>query len=465
MHPGSGGSPEPDGPNPMRTQAVRPGADLALARLLSGLAKATSSNDDTGLRSKPLFHLRLFLPMSLGKPSAVTTALSGFMAMAAAMGIGRFVYTPILPFMGDAGVLSPQTGGLVAAANFFGYLAGALAASLYVLPGSRRFWLLAALSLSALTTAAMGMTDTVGLFALLRFIGGVASAYALVFATTLVLENLTQAGRPGLSALHFAGVGSGIALSAILVRTTAGFDGSWQSLWYASGAGTLVLLGLIAVLLPAQAIAAAPAASPAPSGQAPQAPQENRGSQGDQGRLMPLVLSYGLFGFGYVITATFISLIVREDPNLAGMAEFVWLIVGLTAAPSILVWNRVARHIGGARAIAFACLLQAIGVALSVLGSGLWAMASAAGLLGATFMGITALGLMQARRLSSGDPSRILAAMTASFGVGQVIGPWVAGQLHAVTGNFQTASLAASAALVAAAGLALVSRRPATVSV
>jgi predicted MFS family arabinose efflux permease len=396
--------------------------------------------------------------MPFRKISAVTTALAGFCAMAAAMGIGRFVYTPILPFMSEAGALSPQEAGLVAAANFSGYLAGALAASLYVLPGSRRFWLLAALALSAFTTIAMGMTETVSLFAILRFAGGLASAYALVFATTLVLENLAQAGRPGLSALHFAGVGSGIALSAILVRATAGIDGAWQSLWYVSGAGTLVLLGLITVLLPADAVPAAPASAQKPSGHTPQEVPEPKGFQS---QLIPLVLSYGLFGFGYVITATFISLIVREDPELAGMAEFVWLVVGLTAAPSILVWNWIARHIGGARAIALACILQAIGVALSVLGSGLWAMASAAGLLGVTFMGITALGLMQARRLSSGDPGRILAAMTASFGVGQVIGPWVAGQLHAVTGNFQTASLTASTALVAAAGLALFSRRSA----
>ncbi|MEP2723725.1 YbfB/YjiJ family MFS transporter, partial [Roseibium sp.] len=93
-----------------------------------------------------------------------------------------------------------------------------------------------------------------------------------------------------------------------------------------------------------------------------------------------------------------------------------------------------------------------------VSGGGLVLMVLASALLGATFMGITALGLMEARKLTTGDPRRILALMTASFGLGQVIGPWLAGVLYDLSGNFQAASLTAAGALVLAAALGYRSR-------
>ena len=77
--------------------------------------------------------------------------------MAVGIGIGRFVYTPILPPMLVALGLSKSVAGLIASANFAGYLVGALAATRATLPGSSRAWLLGALLASAATTGAMGL--------------------------------------------------------------------------------------------------------------------------------------------------------------------------------------------------------------------------------------------------------------------------------------------------------------------
>lgn len=376
---------------------------------------------------------------------ALAVALGGCLALAAAMGIGRFVYTPILPFMVESLGLSQAEAGIIASANFLGYLLGALAAAKASLPGGRRRWFIVALAISALTTAAMAAVATVPPFILLRFASGVASAFVLVFASALVLERLTAAGRSGLWALHFAGVGVGIAGSALLVALLAEAGVGWRGLWLASGA--LALLALLAVLRLVPVDREAPA------------PQRGNGARRVNPRLVALIVAYGLFGFGYVITATFISTQVRLTPALQWLEPYVWLTVGLAGIPSVAFWGWIARHIGNGRGFALACLVEGVGVALSVLGSGAVAVLAAAALLGGTIMGITALGLVHARDLSTGDPRRAIALMTAAFGLGQVIGPSFAGFAYEASGSFTLPTLAAAATLVVAFALTMEWRR------
>ena len=375
---------------------------------------------------------------------AAGIAFGGLIALAAAMGVGRFVYTPILPFMVDDLGLSAPAAGVIASANFLGYLLGALAAAAGALPGGRRAWFLAGLTLSALTTGAMGFAGSMTAFVLLRLAGGAASAFVLVFASALVLDRLAAAGRPGLTAVHFAGVGVGIAVSAVLVATLGGLGFGWRAQWLAGGALSLGALGAAAWLVP--------------RGLPVEAPSDTRPTDGRDRRLAALTVAYGLFGFGYVITATFISTMVRAEPSLRAIEPVVWLAVGLAAVPSVALWAWIGRRWGNDRGFALACLVEAVGVAISVLVADPAVVLVAAALLGGTFMGITALGLIHARALAAGDPRRLLALMTAAFGLGQMIGPTFAGVVHDLGGGFTAPSLAAAAALVVAAGLVV--RRP-----
>ena len=372
-------------------------------------------------------------------PAAIATG--GLVAMAAAVGIGRFVYTPILPFM-EVGIgLTKAEAGLIASANFVGYLLGALGASWQALPGERRTWLLVTLGLSTLTTGLMGFADSMSAFLALRFTGGVASAFVLVFASALVLDRLAEAGRSGLSAIHFAGVGCGIAVSAVMVAELAAAGHGWRAHWMASGAVSALALALAWVLVP---VGSMTSRSAGPS----------RGVRADR-QLIDLIVAYGLFGFGYVITATFISTMVRSEIEIRALESVIWLVVGLAAVPSVALWTWIGRWWGNDRSLALACLVEGVGVAMSVLVTGELAVLVSAALLGGTFMGITALGLIRARDLSSGDPRRSLALMTAAFGLGQMIGPTFAGFAHSFGDSFRAPSLVAAAALIIAAVLAL----------
>lgn len=359
--------------------------------------------------------------------------------MAAAVGVGRFIYTPILPPMVDGLLLTKGEAGLIASANFLGYLVGALLAASARLPGNPRSWLLWSLAVSALTTGAMGLPADLALFLALRFIGGAASAFVLVLASALVLERLSDGQRSELAAVHFAGVGGGIVLSALVTWGVASRGGGWEAMWY--GGGVLALAAVIAV---ARLVPDAPidTVSPARISIAAEKP-----------RLWPLVTAYGLFGFGYVITATFIVAIVRESPEGSSVEPLIWLVVGLAAIPSVAVWTTLARRYGVIKIFGIACLVEAAGVIVSVLWISIPGLFASAALLGGTFMGITALGLMAARAVSGDESRRALAVMTASFGLGQIVGPVVAGYGFDLTESFLLPSLVAAFALFISASL------------
>ena len=360
-------------------------------------------------------------------------AFGGLLALAAGMGIGRFVYTPILPPMVEALDLSKSQAGLIASANFVGYLAGALLAALR-LPGSRRAWLLGGLAVNVLCLAAMGLTNSLTLFLLLRLVAGIASAFILIFASALVLDRLADAGRSSLSAVHFAGVGAGIAASAALVATLS----DWRTMWFASAAMALVASVGVWTMVPADHPAATAATAP------------SRGKP--SARFVSLAAAYGLFGFGYIITATFIVAMVRGSPEIASLESYIWVMFGLAAVPSVSLWTRLGQRFGVHAMFAAAAIVEAIGVAASALWIGAATAILSSVLVGGTFVGLTALGLVAARE-GQGDPRGRIALMTASFSAGQILGPAFAGYAYDATGSFALPSWCAAAALVLAAVL------------
>jgi MFS family permease len=378
---------------------------------------------------------------AVGRFAGTGAALGGMLALAAGMGIGRFVYTPILPDMAVALGLNKSAAGAIASANFLGYLVGALLAAAW-LPGGRRIWFLGGLTASAATTGAMAIPGSMPAFLLLRFVGGVASAFVLVLGSAIVLDRLAATRRTGWAALHFAGVGAGIAASSVLVDVLHAVGGNWQTLWLASGALSAVAVPFAAWLV--HETASTPQAY---------APKTTREPPPDG--LRTLTLCHGLFGFGYVVTATFLVAVVRATAQARALEAVVWLVVGVAAAPSTAGWSRIATCVGPLRAYALACLIAAVGVAAG----GLWpspaGALTAAVLLGGTFMGITALGFAAARAMAPRQQRRSFSMITGAFGLGQIAGPTVAGVMLDQTHSFVGPSLLAAAAVAVAAAVAM----------
>jgi predicted MFS family arabinose efflux permease len=369
--------------------------------------------------------------------SPVRFALGGLVAMAVGMGIGRFIFTPILPGMMSELGLTPGDAGLIASANYFGYLLGAIIAGFGWASGIERPLVYVSLAASAALCFAMSVSDGVMLFSVIRFFAGVASAFMLVFTATIVFSHLAAANRQDLQAMHFGGVGTGIAISSLLVAFSSATGHGWREDWI--GAAILSALGLIAVfaLIRQGPVRSGSAAAEPPIVWTPE--------------FIKINIAYGLFGFGYIITATFIIAIVRSSHGSPWMEALVWFVTGTAGAISVWLWTPLLRRAGPFVALALGCAVQAIGVAASVV------LPSPAGpllgglLLGLTFIVITAFGFQAGRVLLPHSQRRVMAVMTAAFGIGQIIGPLIGGYVANITGDFIIATLAAAAGLVVAA--------------
>ena len=372
--------------------------------------------------------------------SLVRLAVGGLVAMAVAMGLGRFVYTPLLPDLMLGLGLNPADAGLIASANYVGYLLGAVLAAYGWAAGIERLVFMVGLIATTLLLAAVPFADGVLAASIIRFAAGIASAFAMIFVTTIIFSHFDAAGRHDLQAVHFSGVGIGMIISALLLLVLLRLDTPWQTGWYASAA-----LALLGTLVAAALVRAEPVRSANGKKEPPLAWSRP---------LVLLSLAYGLFGIGYIVTATFLVAIVRGDAGQSPLEGWVWMATGVAATVSLFIWAPFRRRFGLFAAFSVCCVVEAVGVAVSVLAPLPFGPFVGGALLGATFVVITAYGLQAGRLLAGQSPRRALAIMTACFGTGQIIGPIVAGYLAEISGDFTSGSLVAAAALVLAAALA-----------
>ena len=364
------------------------------------------------------------------RPLAI--ALAGLLALAVAMGIGRFAFTPLLPIMLAEGSVTLPGASLLASANYFGYLLGAVACTfqpwlwlrLGRAPGVNGPALVrAGLAATALLTAAMAWHWQAG-WVLWRFAAGLASAVVFLYTSGWCLEQLARRGVPDMGALIYVGPGLGIVVS--------GLAASAMVAWHAPAALGWLVFGLLAAVLSAgvwsvfDARRAAPVASAAPAaGDSAQARDEAGAAQ-----MLLLALAYGIAGIGYIVTATFLPVIARLALPGSHWLDLFWPLFGVGVIIGALVASRLRG--GDLRLRLAACYaIQAVGVAASLVSPTLTGFALGSLLLGLPFTAITFFAMQEARRIRPRHATSLMGLLTAMWGLGQILGPPLAAALVA----------------------------------
>ena len=402
------------------------------------------------------------------RPLAV--ALAGMAALAVAMGIGRFAFTPLLPMMLNDGVVTLAGGSWLATANYLGYLIGALAcmALPWVAPRARQVWHAARLArwgLGATVLLTLGMAlplpDT---WPALRFAAGVASALVFLNVSVWCMVRLVALGQPALGGLIFCGPGLGIVLTGLSASAMVAWQWPAAAGWAVFGLRGAGLVAAIWSVL--QGVAQPTVAATAATTVTAQPPGSTMPGHGPLARA-GLTVAYGLAGLGYIVTATFLPVIARAAlPTGSPWPDLFWPLFGAGVALGAALSTRTPAAWDRRKLLMVAYVVQAGAIALSLVWPGPLGFALGSLLLGLPFTAITFYALQEARRVwpSAGDSFPGL--LTAAYGMGQIVGPpMVAWMLHHTTTQdqgFVYGLAAAAAALVVGAVLyaAMVLRWP-----
>ena len=172
-----------------------------------------------------------------------------------------------------------------------------------------------------------------------------------------------------------------------------------------------------------------------------------------------ITLSYGLYGFGYVILGTFISTMARETVGLETTETYVWLLVGLAGIPMVIFWPWFGKKIGNDIALFLACTIMGFGILMPVVIENKFGIILASILLGSTFIPITALALLEGQTRYNGPIRISTAILTSSFGVGQMIGPYFGGVVIDLFFSYKIALSISSISLLIAAFLMINPKR------
>lgn len=348
-----------------------------------------------------------------------TVLTAGAVVLLVVHGLGRFIYTPLLPYLVDDGQFSAANGAAVATWNYLGYLIGAMLAIWWHRIDQIRMLLPVSLAVHVITTLAITQTDNLTLISAIRTLNGVANGMVFVHAPALILEWLVLRNRASISGLVYFGVGIGLLLSSGLVTGTADWLQGAQRWWPAAllsiplawwGAVRLIRLDI-------------PSASYDDSGKVvTSTPLLDRAS-------IPLFLSYAGAGLGYILPMTFLPLLAKiELPSGHWLLDGAWVIVALCTIPAAWIWNRVGGTIGDLPALRLNFLIQLLGVLVAVIWPGDVGLFLCAVLVGSTFLGTVLLTQRIGRALHPHQGPRLSAAMVALYGFTQMVGPWLTKQ-------------------------------------
>lgn len=376
----------------------------------------------------------------------VARALALSIGPAVGIGLARFGYAVLLPAMQADLAWSYIEAGSMNTANSFGYLAGALVTA----PIARNLGVAASFRVSilvaAMSMALSGFTTHFWLLLALRTVAGVAGAVALIAGATLAARLVRSVGESSSGLVlgtYFGGVGVGIlvmglGLPVLLERTPR----YWAPTWVGMGALAFLVYPM------ARRVSLGLAGMPVP--------KEDGGREPFmRAALTPSLVSYFLFGLGYITYMTFVIAFLGERAwGPWGMSAF-WVLLGMSTLASGFVWPRLFPSAGPGRSLAIRLSALTLGAAVPLVSAGPVGVAASALLFGGSFLSVVSVITDILRRaLDERAWSAGIALFTVAFSVGQTLGPVVSGAVADLTGTLSSGFALSAVVLAASAALA-----------
>ncbi|EGQ4017526.1 YbfB/YjiJ family MFS transporter [Staphylococcus pseudintermedius] len=374
----------------------------------------------------------------------------GMIALFIVIALGRFAYTPILPFMQLDTGLDNKSVGLLATFNYLGYLIGAMLPIFYIMK-NKVFDLKCYLLLNVATMLLFGVTDHFVIWSLLRLLNGISSGAVFVLASNIVLEALHLARREGIAGLLYSAVGLGLFSSSLFIFLYTDVT-HWRETWIWLGSVAFILTLIIIVCLRENPTL------PEPASHKTHGPEKV--IRYSKKFYIPFAIAYFCEGAGYIITGTFLVAIVKTMPTLSEYAALSWMFVGLGAIPATVLWSMIGQRIGICLSVILAFLLQIVAVLMPIFTVNAFAIALSSMIFGATFLGLTTLFMSKSHQITfETKGNNLVAVMTLIYSVGQMIAPYISGILIERTHSYNDALIFAAAILVVGILSSLYSKR------
>jgi sugar phosphate permease len=379
---------------------------------------------------------------------------AGLLVTIGAHGFGRMSYTLILPAMKDGLGLAYADLGLLGTGNFVGYLIMAVAGGFLATRWGSRLVIALSLGLMGLTMILTGLAEGFAWAWAMRFLTGLGNGGAYVPAMALGSAWFSASRRGFATGIVSAGIGGGTMIAGLLVPlvlSSYGQDG-WRQTWYILGGAVLVIAALAAWLVRGRPsdlglaqVGADPLKQP-PSAATSKPGGLAWGSVYRVGAVWYLGLVYMMYGFSYIIYATFFAAyLVKELGQSNALAGGLWALVGGLSIFCGVLWGSISDKLGRGRGAALAYLTLAMAYVIMAL----WQV-PAGFYLSAVIFGLTAWSIPTIMAAAAGDqvgPSLAPAGLgfiTLFFGLGQALGPAVGGYLADATKSFVPSLLLAT---------------------
>lgn len=356
------------------------------------------------------------MTLTASSPRPAETLLilfAGISSLIVAHGLGRFAFTPLLPYLIQDNVITLAQGANLATWNYIGYLVGALVAVSLHARNSTQSVLIWALLVNAGLTILQIITTDYTFFLLLRLCNGITNGLVFVLVPALILEWLAEHHKTQLSGLMFTGVSIGLILDSILI--------DWSSAWF-SGQLRWIPIGLVALPLALFSVWQLKkiTLSSRPTVVIRSSRLLDRNST-------PLFIGYAGAGLGYILPMTFLPTLAHElIRNQPFILTNIWLITALSCLILLPFWNKLGASTNDRFALICSYIVQILSLIAVLIFHNAIGVVICAILMGGSFMGTVVCSQRIARIFQPHQGPKLYAALISLYAGTQLIGPWLA---------------------------------------